>query len=78
MDETLAKIKLMKDTADSGRMAYDQMIGSNNAAGNKLVQDSIDALIAQTRADEAVVAALDLKISVEGSDSLDNPSAVGP
>ena len=40
------------------------------------MQDAIDALIAQTRADEGVVAALGLKISLEGSDSLDNPSAV--
>ena len=78
MDETLAKMKLMKDTADSGRMAYDQMIGSNNAAGNKMVDDAITALIAQTRADEAVVAALGLRINVEGSESLDNPSAVAP
>jgi putative iron-regulated protein len=76
--DALAKLKLIKDTADSGRMAYDQMIGANNAAGNKLVQDAIDALIAQTRADEAVVAALGLKIALEGSDSLDNPSAVAP
>ncbi len=74
--DTLAKVKLIKDTGDSGKMAYDQMIGSGNAAGNKMVQDAIDALIAQTRADEAVVAALGLKISLEGSDSLDNPSAV--
>ena len=74
--DTLAKMKLIKDTGDSGKMAYDQMIGTGNAAGNKMVQDAIDALIAQTRADEAVVAALGLKISLEGSDSLDNPSAV--
>jgi putative iron-regulated protein len=74
--DSLTKIKLIKDTGDSGKMAYDQMIGSGNAAGNKLVQDAIDALIAQTRADEAVVAALGLKISLEGSDSLDNPSSV--
>jgi putative iron-regulated protein len=74
--DTLAKIKVIKDTGDSGKMAYDQMIGKDNAAGNKMVQDAIDALIAQTRADEAVVAALGLKISLEKSDSLDNPSAV--
>src|SRR6185436_7746733 len=55
---TLAKVKLIKDAGDSGKMAYDQMIGQGNAAGNKLVQDAIDALIAQTRADEGVVAAL--------------------
>jgi putative iron-regulated protein len=76
MADTLAKIKRIKDTGDSGKMAYDQMIAKGNAAGNKMVQDAIDALIAQTRADEAVVAALGLKISLERSDSLDNPSSV--
>ena len=63
----------MKDTADSGKMAYDQMIGAGNAEGNKIVQDVVDGLVAQARAIEGVVAALDLTIEVEGSDSLDNP-----
>jgi putative iron-regulated protein len=76
MDDALAKVKHIKDVADSGRMAYDQMIAAGNAEGNKMVQDAIDALIAQTRADEGVVAALGLKISLGGSDSLDNPSTV--
>ena len=75
MNNTLAKMKVIKDTADSGRMAYDQMIG-DNPAGNKMVQDAVDALVAQTRATEAVVATLGLTIALEGSDSLDNPSAV--
>jgi putative iron-regulated protein len=75
MDDSLAKLKIIKDTGDSGRMAYDQMLG-DNAAGNKMVQDSVDALVAQTRATEAVVATLGLTIALEGSDSLDNPSAV--
>jgi putative iron-regulated protein len=75
MNNTLAKVKVIKDTADSGRMAYDQMIG-DNPAGNKMVQDAVDALVAQTRATEAVVATLGLTIALEGSDSLDNPSAV--
>ena len=34
---------------------------------------AVDALVAQTRAIEAVVAKLGLTIKVEGSDSLDNP-----
>jgi len=76
MTNALAKVKAIKDMGDSGRMAYDQMIGSGNAVGNKLVQDAIDALIAQTRADEGVVSALGLTIALEGSDSLDNPSSV--
>ncbi|HXJ02440.1 MAG TPA: imelysin family protein [Micropepsaceae bacterium] len=74
--DTLAKVKKIKDAGDSGKMAYDQMIAKGNTAGNQMVQDAIDALIAQTRADEAVVAAMGLKISLEGSDSLDNPSSV--
>jgi putative iron-regulated protein len=76
MVDALAKVKAIKDMGDSGKMAYDQMIASGNAAGNKLVSDAIDALIAQTRADEGVVAALGLKISLAGSDKLDNPSSV--
>jgi putative iron-regulated protein len=70
------RLKRIKDVADSGRMAYDQMIGAGNAEGNKLVQDGIDALIAQTRATETIVSALGLKISVEGSDALDNPTGL--
>jgi len=57
--------------------SYDQMIGEGNEAGNKVVQDVIDALLAQTKAIERAVAALDLKaIEFEGSESLDNPDSV--
>jgi putative iron-regulated protein len=74
--ETLARMTVMKDTADSGRMAYDQMLAEGNSEGNRMLQDVVDALIVQTRAIEGVVAGLGLKIAIEGSDSLDNPSAV--
>ena len=76
MNTTLAKLKAIKDKADSGEMAYDQMLAAGNDVGNKLVLDGVDALVAQARAIEAVVAALDLKITVEGSDSLDKPDEV--
>ncbi|MGB0747882.1 MAG: imelysin family protein [Magnetospiraceae bacterium] len=76
MVDTLARMQVMKDTADSGKMAYDQMIGEGNDAGNKIIRDVVDGLVAQTRGIERVVAALDLDISVEGSDSLDNEAAV--
>ena len=76
MAATSAKLKAIKDKADSGEMAYDQMLAAGNAEGNKLVLDGVDALVNQARAVEAVVAALKLKIKIEGSDSLDNPSAV--
>lgn len=76
MSNTLAKMQLMKDTADSGKMAYDQMIGEGEEAGNKIIQDVVDGLVAQTRGIEKVVAALNLKINIEGSDSLDNPATI--
>lgn len=57
--------------------AYDQMIGEGNAEGNAVVQAAIDGLIDQTKTIERVIASLELgSISLEGSDSLDNPSAV--
>ena len=76
MANTAAKLKLIKDKADSGEMYYDQMLAAGNDAGNKLILDGVDALVAQARAVEAVVAALGLKINIEGSDSLDHPDAV--
>ncbi len=71
-----AALKAVKDRADSGKESYDQMIGEGNAEGNKLVQDAVDGLVAQARAIEAVVAKLGLKIELEGSDSLDNPTTI--
>jgi putative iron-regulated protein len=67
---------VMKEAADSGRMAYDQMLAEGNPEGGKILEDVVDALVAQTRAIEGVVTGLGLKISIEGSDSLDNPSVV--
>lgn len=76
MADAEKKLGAIRDRAESGKESYDQMIGQDNPEGNALVQAAIDALVAQTRGIEAVVAALNLKISVEGSDSLDDPSKV--
>lgn len=76
MSDAEKKLAAIRDRAESGKEAYDQMIAQGNDEGNALVQAAIDGLIAQTHGVEAVVAALNLKITVEGSDSLDNPSAV--
>ncbi len=73
---TLANMQVMKDTADGGAMAYDQMIGDGNLAGNKIIQDVVDGLVGQTREIEKLVAAMKLDISIEGSDSLDKPGSV--
>jgi putative iron-regulated protein len=67
----------IKATADSGVMAYDQMIGDDNPAGNAMVQAAIDGLLDQTKTIEKIVAALDLgPLQLEGSDSLDSPEKV--
>jgi putative iron-regulated protein len=76
MAATKAKMDVLKETADSGTMAYDQMLAAGNDEGNKIVIEAVDALVAQARAVEAVVVALGLTIELEGSDSLDNPAAV--
>ena len=57
--------------------SYDQMIGEGNEAGNAVVERVISALLDQTKSIERAVAVLELQsITFEGSDSLDNPSAV--
>ena len=77
LEATQAAMQIMKDKADSGAMAYDQMIGEGNETGNAIVQAAIDGLVEQTRTIERIVAAIELdEIEIEGSDSLDNPEAV--
>lgn len=75
LDNTMAKFAVMKTRGDTIEK-YDQMIAEGNTEGNKVVQDVIDGLIAQTRGIERATALLGLDSKVEGSDSLDNPDAV--
>lgn len=76
LDATVAAMAVMKTRAETVE-AYDQMIAQGNAEGNAVLQGAIDALVAQTRSVERVVNALGLgAVSIEGSDSLDNPDAV--
>ena len=76
LDTTVAAMQAVAKAAEGGE-AYDQQIGEGNEAGNARVQAAIDGLVAQTRTIERAVAALDIKdVKIEGSDSLDNESAV--
>ena len=76
IDAALAALGAIKATAEAG-MAYDQMLAGNHAAGEALILAAVDALTAQTRNIERVVAALHLSpIAIAGSDSLDHPAAV--
>jgi len=73
---TLKAAEAMKARAET-KEAYDQMIGEGNAEGNAAVQAVIDGLVAQTRSLERVIASLSVgDVTIEGSDSLDNPNAV--
>ncbi|MBS4012067.1 MAG: peptidase [Roseovarius sp.] len=66
----------IKTSAEAG-FAYDEMLERGNAGGEALIMGGVEGLIAQTRSIERVIAALDLGgIEIEGSDSLDDPSAV--
>jgi len=77
LDTTQAAMSIMKQTADEGTMAYDQMIGEGNEVGNAIIQAAIDGLVDQTRTIERIVAAIQLEaVDIEGSDSLDNPGAI--
>ncbi|WP_281968811.1 imelysin family protein [Roseovarius nanhaiticus] len=69
----LGRIKLAAEAGTS----YDQMLARGNEAGEALIMGGVDGLIAQTRTIERITAALDLgDVSIEGLDSLDQPSAV--
>lgn len=76
LSKTLSAAEAMVRRAETVE-AYDQMIGEGNEKGNATVQGVIDALVSQTQSIERAVAALKLNnIAFEGSDSLDDPSAV--
>ena len=76
LDASIAALDRIRERAAAGEH-YDQLIGSGNATGNALIQAAIDALIAQTRSTERVVQALGLAtLTIEGSESLDNPDVV--
>ena len=74
--DTMKALGAIKHQAEAG-FAYDQMLERGNANGEALIMGGVNGLIDQTRSIERVVAALGVDaIEFEGSDSLDNPSAV--
>ncbi|WP_334194986.1 imelysin family protein [Pararhodobacter sp.] len=76
LDASVAALQAMVDTAEGG-MAYDMMLAPGNAEGEAVIMAAVDALVAQTRDIERAITALGLEgVSLEGSDSLDNPSSV--
>ncbi len=77
LDNTLAKMQVLVDSAEKEGVAYDQLIGHGNTEGNGKVMAAISALLAQTKVIEKAVVTLSLDgLAFEGSDSLDNPDSV--
>lgn len=76
LDASVTALAAIKAAAEGG-FAYDQMLEAGNAEGEALIMGAVNALVTQTASIERAVTALGLeKASFEGSDSLDNPSAV--
>ncbi|MEE3359431.1 MAG: imelysin family protein [Pseudomonadota bacterium] len=76
LSNTMLALGRIKSAAEAG-FSYDQMLERGNAAGEALVMGGVNGLIDQTQSIERVVASLELdQIEFEGSDSLDDPSAV--
>ena len=78
MQDAQDRLGAIRKMGESGQMAYDQMLAADNTPGNAMIQAAIDALVAQTRAVEKVVDRLGVTVTVEGSDSLDDPATVAP
>ena len=73
---TMAALTKLKVAAEAG-MAYDQMLAVGNEGGNALIMGGVNGFVQQAKSTERAVNALALSaIEFEGSDSLDNPSAV--
>ncbi|GGO81463.1 peptidase [Marinobacterium nitratireducens] len=76
LEATQQAAQAMVDAAGKGQ-TFDVLIAAGNDSGNQLVQNFVDGLTNQTRSLEKAVKAIGSgEISIEGSDSLDNPSAV--
>lgn len=76
LDASVAALAAIKAAAEAG-MAYDQMLAPGNARGEALIMGAVDALVRQTASIERAMTVLGLEaVGFEGSDSLDNPSAV--
>lgn len=76
LDTTMLAMTALVDRANT-KEAYDQMLAEGNAEGNAVIQAAIDGLVDQTATIERVVSLLGAdNVTVEGSDSLDDPDAV--
>ena len=70
MDDVLAKMTIMRETAETGGMAYDMMLADGNVVGAQILGDVVDALVTQAKTVEALSGSLNLGVELEDSDAL--------
>jgi putative iron-regulated protein len=58
LDDSLAALQGLVDSAENDNVHFDQLIAPGNEAGNQIVRDAIAALVAQTAAIESAAAAI--------------------
>jgi len=76
LEETESAMQRLVDAGESGN-TFDVLIGRDNVQGEQIITRIVDALMEETRTIEKVINELALvNVSIEGSESLDNPSAV--
>ena len=76
LEETESAMAAMVAEAEKGN-TFDVLIGRDNEAGEAIVSRVVDALMEETRTIEKIINELALtNVSIEGSDSLDNPSTL--
>lgn len=76
LEETGLAMTALVAQAEQGN-TYDVLIGRDNVDGERIITRIVDALMEETRTIEKIINALALvNVSIEGSDSLDNPQAV--
>jgi putative iron-regulated protein len=76
LDASVAALDAIRAEVEKGT-AYDQMLAPGNAQGEAQIMAAVNALVTQTASIDRAVTALGLsKVTFEGSDSLDNPSAI--
>lgn len=77
LETTEQAMQAMVDQAAQGN-TFDVLIAEGNSQGNQIVKTVVDSLVDQAKTTEKIIQLLNLQnIQLEGSDSLDNPDAVG-
>ena len=74
---SISKAQIIVDSAEKDGVAYDQLLAENNSAGNAKIMNVVNALLEQTKGIEKAVSVLGInQLEIEGSDSLDSPTAI--